>query len=105
MKTITPTSSAAIPPTREAEPRQNSSYQTQAQSQENGNETPLQSQEQQQPQTGEASSGPWFTPSREEIELAAYHLYSTRGFEEGHDLDNWLEAEQILQNSPASRLS
>jgi hypothetical protein len=35
-------------------------------------------------------------PIREEIELRAYDLYVERGGEDGHDVEDWLEAERQL---------
>lgn len=45
-------------------------------------------------------------PAREEIELLAYNLYVTRGAVDGHDLEDWLEAERELVGRPetAARL-
>ena len=37
-------------------------------------------------------------PSREEIAQLAYHFYETRGRRDGQDLDDWLTAEQELNN-------
>ena len=36
------------------------------------------------------------SPSRQEIELAAYELYLQRGCVDGHALEDWLQAEQKL---------
>jgi len=36
------------------------------------------------------------TISQEEIAQRAYALYEARGREDGHDLDDWLEAEREL---------
>lgn len=38
------------------------------------------------------------TPSREEIEARAYEIYEQRGREEGHDVEDWIAAEQELTN-------
>jgi hypothetical protein len=35
-------------------------------------------------------------PSRDEIARLAYHFYETRGRRHGHDVDDWLSAEQEL---------
>lgn len=35
--------------------------------------------------------------SREEVAQRAYDLYRARGGEDGHDMDDWLEAERELQ--------
>ena len=38
-------------------------------------------------------------PNREEIELRAYEIYIQRGCEDGHDLEDWAEAERQLTSS------
>jgi hypothetical protein len=35
-------------------------------------------------------------PSHEQIEAAAYHLYIERGCRDGHAMDDWLRAEDLL---------
>ena len=35
-------------------------------------------------------------PTDEEIELYAYQIYIERGCADGHDVDDWLQAEQEL---------
>jgi hypothetical protein len=35
-------------------------------------------------------------PSSDEIARLAYHFYETRGRRDGHDIDDWLSAEQEL---------
>jgi hypothetical protein len=35
-------------------------------------------------------------PTREETELLAYQIYIERGCADGHDVDDWLEAEREL---------
>jgi hypothetical protein len=40
-----------------------------------------------------ASKIPNPTMLEEQIRLRAYQLYETRGREDGHDLDDWLQAE------------
>ncbi len=35
-------------------------------------------------------------PARDEIARLAYHFYDTRGRRDGHDVDDWLSAEQEL---------
>jgi hypothetical protein len=35
-------------------------------------------------------------PSRDEIARLAHHFYETRGRRDGHDVDDWLSAEQDL---------
>jgi hypothetical protein len=36
-------------------------------------------------------------PSEQEIAIRAHELYLERGAEQGHDLDDWLRAEQELK--------
>lgn len=36
------------------------------------------------------------------IARRAYELFEERGREDGHDLDDWLQAERELQTQPAS---
>lgn len=40
-------------------------------------------------------------PTREEIELRAYQIYVERGGAQGHDLDDWLQAERELNEKYA----
>ena len=35
-------------------------------------------------------------PTREEIELRAFQIYTTRGGSDGHALEDWLQAEREL---------
>ncbi len=37
--------------------------------------------------------------TQEEIAIRAYDLYSARGYEDGHDLDDWLQAERELRET------
>ena len=37
-------------------------------------------------------------PSRDEIARLAYYFYETRGRRLGHDVDDWLSAEQELRH-------
>jgi hypothetical protein len=50
--------------------------------------------------TGERSlakyTGGHDRPSRDEIARLAYHLFETHGRRHGHDVDDWLAAEQEL---------
>jgi DUF2934 family protein len=39
-------------------------------------------------------------PTHVEIATLAYELYKARGRDDGHDVDDWLEAEQLLQPTP-----
>jgi hypothetical protein len=42
-------------------------------------------------------------PSPEEIATEAYHIYCERGYEDGRDLDHWLEAERRLSERRMNR--
>lgn len=42
------------------------------------------------------------TPNDEEIRIRAYELYEQRGREPGHELDDWVSAEQEL-SAPVAR--
>jgi hypothetical protein len=37
-------------------------------------------------------------PSHHAVADLAYYIYEVRGREDGHDLDDWLRAEQLLAN-------
>jgi hypothetical protein len=39
-------------------------------------------------------------PTHDEIATLAYELYQARGRRDGHDMENWLEAERLLQPTP-----
>ena len=41
-------------------------------------------------------------PSREQIEARAYEIYVERGYEDGHDVEHWLLAEDELNGRPES---
>ena len=41
-------------------------------------------------------------PTREEIELRAYQIYIERGCADGHDVDDWLQAEHDLSEKYAN---
>lgn len=45
------------------------------------------------------------SPATEQIEQRAYELYSARGGEDGHDLEDWLAAEKELTQSPEQSAS
>jgi Protein of unknown function (DUF2934) len=42
-------------------------------------------------------------PTPEEIQSRAYQIYIERGGADGSDLEDWLQAERELQQSPNSR--
>jgi hypothetical protein len=48
------------------------------------------------PQTNE------LTPSASDIARRAFELYCARGYENGHDLEDWLQAERELREATAS---
>ncbi len=41
-------------------------------------------------------------PTREEIELRAYQIFIERGGADGHDVDDWVQAEQELAEKYAN---
>jgi len=41
-------------------------------------------------------------PTQEEIELRAYQIYIERGCADGHDVDDWLQAERELSEKYAN---
>lgn len=43
------------------------------------------------------------TPSQDEISLRAHQIWCQQGCPQGHDVDNWLEAEHQLRTESASR--
>ena len=50
------------------------------------------------------------SPVTEEIELRAYHIYLARGATDGHDLNDWLQAErqvleELMKNKASLRLA
>jgi hypothetical protein len=42
-------------------------------------------------------------PSHDDIARRAYELYEARGCEDGHDEENWLQAERELRHGRAAR--
>jgi hypothetical protein len=44
-------------------------------------------------------------PTREEIMARAYQLYLERGRQDGHDVDDWLQAEYELMQMPVRVLA
>ena len=46
------------------------------------------------------------SPVTEDIEVRAYHIYLGRGASNGHDLDDWLQAErQVMEELKRNRAS
>jgi len=37
------------------------------------------------------------TPTNEDIATAAYHLFVDSGYQDGHDQEHWLRAEELLK--------
>jgi hypothetical protein len=46
---------------------------------------------------GEANTSAADSPRIEEIRIRAYEIYVERGGQPGHDVDDWLQAEQDLE--------
>ncbi len=44
------------------------------------------------------------SPYRQQIEVRAYELFEQRGREEGHDLDDWLQAESEITMPARSQI-
>ena len=55
------------------------------------------------PVAGPASGKPEGKPLDSEIAAEAYTLFEARGFEHGHDVDDWLAAEALLRQRRISR--
>lgn len=43
-----------------------------------------------------------FKPTSEDIATAAYHLYVESGYQDGHDQEHWLRAENLLTQKAKS---
>jgi hypothetical protein len=43
------------------------------------------------------------SPTREEIELRAYHIFLDRGGAHGHDVEDWMRAQRELLDKNAAR--
>jgi hypothetical protein len=41
------------------------------------------------------------SPTHEEVKYRAYEIYLSRGATDGHDLEDWLQAERDLSQAPA----
>ncbi len=44
------------------------------------------------------------SPHRQQIEVRAYELFEQRGREDGHDLDDWLQAESEITMPARSQI-
>lgn len=97
MKAITPTSS---PVSSTQLPVTQKQFQGNADSQ--PAQSPSQSQQQQQQQQADDPDG---RASHERIAEEAYRLYSENGFEDGHCLEHWLEAERRIRHSGATAIA
>lgn len=47
---------------------------------------------------------PVAAPTHDEIAQEAYAIFAANGYEDGHDVENWLEAEQALLDRRAHAL-
>jgi hypothetical protein len=45
---------------------------------------------------GKNATGAVLRPSRDQVARLAYEYYKARGRQDGHDVDDWLSAEQLL---------
>jgi hypothetical protein len=45
------------------------------------------------------AAGPWRAPTHEEIAIRSYELYLARGGADGHDVQDWLDAEKQLNQA------
>ncbi len=52
---------------------------------------------------GKQPSG--WTPSEQEVAVVAYELYERRGRVQGHDREDWLQAERIVRARAAQKAS
>jgi hypothetical protein len=43
-----------------------------------------------------------FIPGNDDIARRAFELYCARGCENGHDIEDWLQAERELREAPAT---
>ena len=50
--------------------------------------------------TSSAASG---VPAEDEIRVRAYELYQQRGGDEGHDVEDWLRAEEEISQKVGNR--
>jgi hypothetical protein len=51
---------------------------------------------------GNAMAHPIAEATQEAVALRAFHLYCERGCTDGHDLDDWLQAERELRGDATS---
>jgi hypothetical protein len=65
-------------------------------------ETPQEAQSATQPEQTSAAyeRRPEVWPPAAEIAVEAYALYVAGGYQDGHDLEHWLEAERLLRSRP-----
>ena len=49
-----------------------------------------------------AATIPGAAPSRDDVARRAFELYCQRGRQDGHDLQDWLQAEQELRESAST---
>ncbi|GMV71126.1 MAG: DUF2934 domain-containing protein [Leptolyngbya sp. PLA2] len=53
-----------------------------------------------QPANSGSNQGPPVQPTTEQVRRRAYELWIARGCRDGHDLDDWLDAERELRGQP-----
>ena len=58
------------------------------------NSTPIRTDHREQEMSGE---------TLEQIRMRAYELFEMRGRQDGHDMDDWLQAEADVRQKPARR--
>ena len=51
------------------------------------------------------AAAPQTTTQEEQVRVRAYELYQQRGMSDGHELDDWLQAEQEILGRPASAMA
>lgn len=66
---------------------------------------PIHLEQQQQQQAQQFQDDSFAGPDPVDIERTAYELYAESGYEEGHSLDHWLEAERRLRHAPLARVA
>ncbi|RYD33562.1 MAG: DUF2934 domain-containing protein [Verrucomicrobiaceae bacterium] len=98
MKTITPTSN---PVSTTQLPTAQKQFQGNADSQPAQSQSQTQDQQQQQQQ----GNDPGGHVSHDRIAEEAYRLYCENGSEDGHCLENWLEAERRLRHSGTTAIA
>lgn len=52
-----------------------------------------------------AARAPAFETTQDTIARRAYEIYLSRGGADGHDIDDWLDAERELQDMPVREMA